>query len=274
MAAFKKKVEECVQFERDGNRHTTYRAAGTVDGSTPKETYTFTFFACLYCRRPPPPKLRVCSACRAASYCDDACQRADWPAHKEECGKETARLAFTRQMTHYVSKHKRSLPLPVMPTVEKMIAIFICMDGFATVDPLVEPMQRVGIMEEYMLCHYPYDSLVGRRVQVITSKGTLSFTVFVMPWDGVAGNRIDRAIAMQRDELAGNRVDRAIAQKTARSVNEEEIEGSLRLKLDDLGNVVTKDEMEQINKQLLHMGIEVSCRRMAIRARIKKFEEV
>ena len=31
------------------------------------------------------PRLWVCGACGEARYCDEACQREHWPAHKREC---------------------------------------------------------------------------------------------------------------------------------------------------------------------------------------------
>jgi hypothetical protein len=33
-----------------------------------------------------------CSGCRAACYCNEACQRAHWKAHKSECQKIKARF--------------------------------------------------------------------------------------------------------------------------------------------------------------------------------------
>jgi len=30
-------------------------------------------------------ELKLCAGCRAFKYCSDACQRADWPAHRSEC---------------------------------------------------------------------------------------------------------------------------------------------------------------------------------------------
>ena len=35
-------------------------------------------------------KLRACSACHAARYCDEACQKADWRTHKKHCAKLAA----------------------------------------------------------------------------------------------------------------------------------------------------------------------------------------
>ena len=31
------------------------------------------------------PRLWVCAGCGEARYCNEACQAADWPAHKGEC---------------------------------------------------------------------------------------------------------------------------------------------------------------------------------------------
>ncbi|KAI1334747.1 SET domain-containing protein [Xylariaceae sp. FL0016] len=46
--------------------------------------------ACSHCLAAAPSrasdrKLRACTACKTVSYCDPACQRADWPTHKAEC---------------------------------------------------------------------------------------------------------------------------------------------------------------------------------------------
>src|SRR5579871_1791540 len=33
----------------------------------------------------PPHKLRLCSACKNAAYCDKDCQKAHWSVHKAQC---------------------------------------------------------------------------------------------------------------------------------------------------------------------------------------------
>jgi hypothetical protein len=33
------------------------------------------------------PRLKICSACKCAKYCSQACQRSAWRQHKRECGK-------------------------------------------------------------------------------------------------------------------------------------------------------------------------------------------
>jgi len=46
---------------------------------------------CLFCSRPEAPQ--CCGRCHKARYCDERCQRLDWPgAHKLECGKPVAPL--------------------------------------------------------------------------------------------------------------------------------------------------------------------------------------
>jgi hypothetical protein len=46
---------------------------------------TATAVACSSCGAKPKTKLKRCSRCKAASYCNEGCQNAHWPAHKAEC---------------------------------------------------------------------------------------------------------------------------------------------------------------------------------------------
>ncbi|GMH96707.1 hypothetical protein TrVE_jg57 [Triparma verrucosa] len=47
---------------------------------------------CSYCNKIPyGGKLKGCSACKVAAYCDAECQKAHWPSHKKECKKLKAK---------------------------------------------------------------------------------------------------------------------------------------------------------------------------------------
>jgi hypothetical protein len=195
-------------------------------------------------------KLRVCSACRAASYCDDACQRADWPAHKEECGKETARLAVALRLAH-AQAIPPSLP-PVVPTEHSAprarskrkedIAVFILVDGFEerAANPSDDSILE-KIVQAYMDRHYSRSSLVGRRVKHILYSGNLVFTAHVMPRDGVAAERFDRAV-FRAAEI-----------------------GALALEIVDLDEAVTAAELQQMEEQLSRVEVHLFCQCVVLR---------
>jgi len=49
-------------------------------------------------------KLRHCGACELVSYCNAACQRAHWPAHKLPCQDEVVELAAKAAMIRVLSR--------------------------------------------------------------------------------------------------------------------------------------------------------------------------
>lgn len=57
-------------------------------GSTPvKEHFVPQQNACIFCNATD-KKMMQCSLCHKAKYCDEACQKNDWPVHKKVCHKK------------------------------------------------------------------------------------------------------------------------------------------------------------------------------------------
>jgi hypothetical protein len=245
-------------FVKNDARHIAKKEVGT----TPTEQFTKTIFGCLNCQRT--GKLKVCAYCRAASYCDAACQRADWPAHKEECEIERSRLVIALHMANFTLKREGlEQTLTDKDTgggkrnrATEDIAIFIRIDGFAGAADWPQMVENVTkLMQDYTETYYPHNNLVGRRMRKTDASGTLTFSVYDMPWDGVAGMRIDRYI----DEKT-YRYDNEVTKST----------GLILLTLEDLDKVVSATEMVQINEQLKNAGVILTCRLMTIRIMYEK----
>jgi hypothetical protein len=48
---------------------------------------------CTYCGRASPCKLKLCSTCKVARYCNTSCQRAHWSIHRKTCHATVATAA-------------------------------------------------------------------------------------------------------------------------------------------------------------------------------------
>lgn len=97
-----------------------------------------------------PAKLRVCSKCKAISYCSVAHQKADWPAHRRTCSS----YQHLRDETVFP-------PLPTPCTDEewwtsratriKALDVLLCLMGAA---PLDETEQQMLIFAKHCeVCH-------------------------------------------------------------------------------------------------------------------------
>ena len=62
---------------------------------------------CDFCNKRSETKLRACGKCKFVFYCDAACQRKAWPAHKKECGSALDRLclALERNASRIDTQH-------------------------------------------------------------------------------------------------------------------------------------------------------------------------
>ncbi len=66
-------------------------------------------YGCGFLRTKKAHKLCVCSRCRDGAYCDRQCQKADWPKHKQDCGKTLDPKIRTEQECECFTKKDRHL---------------------------------------------------------------------------------------------------------------------------------------------------------------------
>ncbi|KAF9465876.1 hypothetical protein BDZ94DRAFT_272713 [Collybia nuda] len=82
-----------------------------------KESKTSTIYVCcsIPCQRT--EKLRNCSRCKTASYCSTACQKEDWPKHKDQCLLQqrlresidvTGETTLSRSLRHFTARFEPS----------------------------------------------------------------------------------------------------------------------------------------------------------------------
>ena len=97
--------------------------------------------------------LKTCARCAEASYCSKACQREDWPKHKERCKKVSSKVSVRKTLDAVSGEgqHTESLKsffLALPGTAEanrKLKVLFLTLLGTAEADIKVPSVHNTQI---------------------------------------------------------------------------------------------------------------------------------